>query len=224
MSGTANLAWVSGTPPTPPNPYVQMASYASLVPETGGTVTWPTAPTDGNILYVFIFGDNDFNDPSGYTKILEDPLGPFLGVYYKIASGESTSLPLTWLSGMDVVIAYEFPVAGHSGTVDDDGSQTWPATSAAETIGTAFATHTNDYVFAVAGFADGGITSVGTFSFDSGFASIGYKQSLASGTSTLNLEMIIGFIKGPTATSYSSTLTIQHAANVDNPALIFAMS
>ena len=205
------------------NPFVQMASYASLVPETGGTITWPQTPTNGNLLFIFIFGDADFDDPPGYTKAIEDPLGPFLGCYRKIASGESTSLPLTWNSGMDVVLVFEF-AGGYSGTLDDSGSQTWPASSLAEIIGTAFSTHTNDLIFAVAGFADGGITTVGTRSYNSGFTEIGYKQSIASGASPNNLEISVGFLKGPTATGYSSTLTIQHAANVDNPALIMAFS
>ncbi len=83
------------------------------------TATWPGTPTNGNLMIVAIpsGGNATVTTPSGWTAgPTELGATPDIATFYKVASGESTSLPSFASTSTARLMAWE--VSGLSGSVD----------------------------------------------------------------------------------------------------------
>lgn len=203
-------------------PYVQRVQYATTVRATSHDVVFPSTPTNGNSLFIFLFADTTtINTPGGWNLELNNTVGTTRTIIFDKTAGASEPTTVTITTNACILVAVAFEFAGGS-SLDDSGNVTIDEGTAGNTIGDAVTSGAGK-VFIDACYRDVANATEGPFSFSNSFSQIGYSQAPADGVSVNPIEIVIGYRETTTSGTYNSVVTATTTdAGITAPGIIMA--
>jgi hypothetical protein len=157
MPGTANISWISGSPPIPANPIVQLITSASNRTDSAtlsiGSVDGWATPTAGNLLVLCINSGSTINIPGGWARNVQALNQLEVSMYSKISAGNESTISAT-LGASGTAQGVVIEINGFS-TFDQSSTNTVTSPITSVTFNaTGATTAANEIIIAFAGMQD----------------------------------------------------------------------
>lgn len=205
--------------PDPSIVQVQKKTYGSTADNTSHTITFDSAPTQGNVLIAVVTAnDGTINTPSGWTLVVAVTDFVRSAIFTKVAGASEPSGVTFTIGNTESFSGVIMEYSGLTGSTDQSGSAT--AQGGGGTIATPSVSTTSarQLLVAVAGFRkEGGTVTItgwnNSFTEDSEVAS--------ANAADVNMGTSVGLREVDATGSYSSTATVS-GSSIDHDVAIIA--